>query len=97
MPTPTDAELVAALLDAVSPLSSRQASRAVGISPVTVQRFRSGDWKGMQGRTRLAVLRYLERAGKMPPGGAPPAPLSDAERARALELLRELEALLRGT
>ena len=94
MPAPTDRQLVTAILDATANLSLRERERKTGISHASFDRWTRGDWKQLQGETRERVVRYLGRAGKMPE--PPREALTDAERARLLELVEEMARILRG-
>jgi hypothetical protein len=98
MPQPTDQELVAAVLGATANLSLRERQRATGLSHFTFARFQNGyaargGWTYLQGRTRATVIRYLERVGKMPREAA--GSLTDADRARLLELWEEMGRILK--
>jgi hypothetical protein len=88
----SDRQLVTAFLEATSTMSLRERERATGISHSTFRRL-GGKWSFLQGETRAAILRYLKRTGKMP---AAVGPLDDAARARLIELMDEMQRILRG-
>lgn len=92
--TPTDEQLVAAILDATATLSTREVEPRTGISSQTIKRWRRGHWSQLQAETRVKAIAYLERVGKLPEAG-PVAPLPDAERQRLIGLLEEALVMLR--
>lgn len=100
MPEPTDRQLVDAIMDATANLSLRERERKTGISHATFDRLGRGygaprGWKQLQGKTRVAIIRYLKRVRRLPEG-APATPLNGDERARLLELVEEMGRILRG-
>lgn len=89
MTTPTDRQLIAALVVATKDKSLREAERATGISHQQISTYRDGESHYLTDGAREKIVRYLNSIGKLP---QPRPRLSDAE----IESLAPVAADLSG-
>lgn len=88
-----DEALVAVALEATVGESTRELARASGISHSTWDRWRSGNWRSLQGRSRSLLIEFLHRRGLVQRA---PVALLPSERAHLLALAKEIVRILEG-
>ena len=96
--TPDDDLLVAAFLAAVEGRSLRQAAERTGVNRTTIAKLRHGrdtssGWSYLPPATRKRIVRHLEGRGLLPQATGP-APFTNSQRDRLLELKDQLRSAL---